>query len=67
MIKTLSISPSDALLRLPQVLLLYPISRSAWFAGIKTGRFPSSVKISTRSVAWRSSDIKVLVDSLKSI
>lgn len=53
------------LLRLPQVLSIIPVSRSSWFAGIATGRYPSPVKLSARSVAWKSEHIWALVDSLK--
>jgi len=51
----------DSLLRLPQVLALVPVSRSTWYAGIKEGKFPTPVVLSTRCVAWRASDIQQLV------
>ena len=57
--------PLMGLLRLPQVLSIIPVSRSSWFAGIATGRYPSPVKLSARSVAWKSEQIQALVDSLK--
>lgn len=50
-----------ALLRLPQVLNLIPVSRSAWWAGCKNGRYPKPVKIGPRTTAWRAEDIKVLL------
>ena len=53
-------------LRLPQVLKLIPISRSAWWQGCKTGRFPKPVKLGPRTTAWKSSDISALVESLSS-
>jgi predicted DNA-binding transcriptional regulator AlpA len=46
-----------SLLRLPHVLALIPISRSAWWAGCKSGRFPKPVKIGPRTSAWRGADI----------
>lgn len=54
------------LFRLPKVLSIVPVSRSSWWAGVKTGRYPAPVKISARSVAWRHEDIASLLDSLKS-
>lgn len=48
------------LLRLPQVLSLVPVSRSTWWAGVKTGRFPAPVKLGPRIVAWRVADIAQL-------
>ena len=53
-------------LRLPQVLKLIPISRSAWWQGCKTGRFPKPVKLGPRTTAWKSSDISALVESFSS-
>jgi len=53
-----------ALLRLPRVLSLVGVSRSSWWAGVKTGRFPTAVKVSPRVTAWRASDIADLLDRL---
>jgi len=49
-------------LRLPEVLKLFPVSRSTWWAGIKEGRFPQPVKLSRRCVAWRITDVKGLIE-----
>ncbi len=57
--------PKDiALWRLPTVLAHVPISRSGWWAGVKAGRYPAPVRISTRCVAWKSEDIRALINSL---
>ena len=53
-----------ALLRLPQVLNLIPVSRSTWWAGCKNGRYPKPVKIGPRTTAWRAEDIKALLRKL---
>lgn len=55
---------NSALLRLPQVLALIPVSRSAWWAGCKSGRYPKPVKLGPRTTAWRVSDIKDLLKRL---
>jgi len=44
-------------LRLPDVLRLIPVSRSTWWAGVRTGRYPASVKLGPRITAWRAEDI----------
>lgn len=54
----------NALLRLPQVLELIPVSRSAWWAGCKSGRYPKPVKLGPRTTAWRASDIAALLESV---
>jgi len=51
-------------LRLPQVLKLYPVSRSSWWAGVKSGRYPKSVKLGPRTTAWRAEDIKILISEV---
>ncbi|MFO1184770.1 MAG: AlpA family phage regulatory protein [Bauldia sp.] len=41
-----------------------PVSRSTWWAGVKTGRFPKPVRIGPGITAWRTPDIRKLIDSL---
>lgn len=38
-----------------------PVSRSSWWAGCRTGKFPAPVKLSARITAWRRSDIESFV------
>lgn len=56
---------SDSLLRLPQVLAIIPISRSAWYQGIKENRFPKPVKLSSKISAWKMSDIQKLMGGVE--
>jgi len=51
-------------LRLSQVLQVIPISKTAWWAGVKSGKFPASVKLGPRTTAWKSADIRKLCESL---
>ena len=57
-------TPQTGFLRLPQVLALVPISKSAWWEGCKTGRFPKPIKLGSRTTAWRAEDIAALVQQL---
>ena len=54
----------ESLLRLPEVLALIPVSKSTWWAGCKSGRFPRPVKIGARTTAWRGSDIIALREKI---
>ncbi|MGE3550885.1 MAG: helix-turn-helix transcriptional regulator [Geobacter sp.] len=45
---------------------IIPMSRSAWYLGIAKGCYPAPVKLSERSVAWRSEDIEALVKKIYS-
>ena len=55
--------PTTGFLRLPQVIAIIPISKSVWWEGCKTGRFPKPVKLGPRTTAWRAEDIAALVKS----
>jgi len=50
------------LLRLKDVLKIIPVSKSAWWQGVKTGRYPSPVKLSPRVTVWKAEDIRSLID-----
>lgn len=41
---------------------LIPISKSAWWDGVKTGRYPAPVKLSPRVTAWKAQDIRALIE-----
>jgi prophage regulatory protein len=55
--------PADGFLRLPEVLRFIPVSRSTWWAGVKSGRYPGAVKLGPRITAWKAADIRALVDA----
>lgn len=62
--KAMNSEIQEALLRLPQVLQLIPVSRSAWWAGVKSGKYPASVKLGERTTCWRKSDILALIETI---
>ena len=51
---------NNSLLRLPQVLKIIPISKSAWWQGCKDGRYPKPIKLGLRTTVWRSADIALV-------
>ncbi len=51
-------------LRINQVLEKIPVSRSSWWAGCKSGRYPKPVKLGPRTTAWRLSDINELLKKI---
>ena len=63
--------PEIGFLRLPQIVgdskaqppvpALIPVSRSTWWAGVKSGRYPQPVKLGPRITAWRVEDIRRLI------
>lgn len=60
--------PSTGFVRLPAIISPngpIPVSKSTWWAGIKTGRFPKPVKLSDRVTAWRVEDIRAFIENAK--
>ena len=58
--------PVIGFLRLPQILEIIPVSKSAWWQGCKDGRFPKPVKLGPKATAWRAEDIAALIERIGS-
>jgi hypothetical protein len=66
--------PETGFLRLPQIIgdrnanppipPLIPVKKSNWWAGVRSGRYPKSVKLGPRVTAWRVEDIRTLIGQL---
>jgi len=56
--------PETGFMRLPQVLEVIPVGKTCWWEGVRSGRYPKSVKLSPRCTAWRAEDIRSLVERL---
>jgi len=56
--------PQTGFVRLPQVLSVIPVSRSSWWAGIKSGKYPQPVKLGKNTTAWKVADIHTLIANL---
>ena len=54
--------PETGFVRLPQILSLIPISRSAWWAGIREGKFPQGIKLGSKTTVWRAEDIRHFIE-----
>ena len=54
------IPTNERLLRLPEVLKIIPVSKSSWWAGVKSGRYPEPIKLGPRITCWRFSDIQAI-------
>ena len=62
--------PENGLLRLWQILgdkrrgipPIIPVSKSTWWAGVRSGKYPKSVKLSARCTCWRVEDIRALIE-----
>lgn len=56
--------PETGFLRLPTVLKYIPVSKTTWWNGVKSGRFPKSVKFGEGITMWRVEDIKELIRNI---
>ena len=45
----------------PPIPPVIPVSRSTWWAGVKSGRFPKPIKLGPRITAWRVEDIRAFI------
>ena len=42
---------------------IIPVSRSTWWAGVRSGRYPQPTKaLGARITAWRAEDIRALIE-----
>jgi len=60
----LSALPETGFVRLCSILAPrgpIPVSKSTWWAGVKSGRYPKPVKLGPRITAWRVEDIRTLI------
>ena len=48
----------------PVIPALIPVSKSTWWEGVKSGRYPAPVKLGPRITAWRVEDIRELIKKL---
>jgi prophage regulatory protein len=67
--------PETGFLRLPQIIgnpnakpptpAIIPVSKSTWWAGVKSGRYPKPVRsLGQRITAWRVEDIRALIEQV---
>jgi len=54
--------PATGYVRLPVVLAVFPVSKSTWWAGVKSGRYPAGRKLSARVTAWHVDAIRALIE-----
>ncbi len=50
----------------PPVPPIIPVSAATWWAGVKSGRFPSPVKLGAKITAWRVEDIRAFIAAQES-
>lgn len=57
--------PQTGFVRLPVILAHIPVSRSTWWAGVKSGKYPVPIKsLGANITAWKAEDIHALIARL---
>tara|TARA_B100000768_G_scaffold5573_1_gene6614 strand:- start:1641 stop:1868 length:228 start_codon:yes stop_codon:yes gene_type:complete len=66
--------PETGFLRLSQILgnpksnpptpPIIPISKSSWWQGVSSGRYPAPLKLSPKVTVWRVEDIREMIAQL---
>jgi prophage regulatory protein len=57
--------PDTGFIRLSSILAPsgpIPVSKSTWWAGVKSGRFRKPLKLGPRITVWRAEDILALIE-----
>lgn len=57
--------PETGLVRLASILAPagpIPVSKSTWWEGVRTGRYPKPMKLGPRVTVWRAEDIRALFE-----
>lgn len=65
--------PETGYLRLPQIIgdakrgipAIIPVSKSSWWAGVASGKFPKPVKLGPRTTAWPVEKIRAFLASTR--
>jgi prophage regulatory protein len=59
-----AVLPATGFVRIKSIIApsgLIPVSRSAWWNGVRNGRYPKPVKLGPNTTAWRAEDIRRLI------
>jgi hypothetical protein len=46
----------------PPTPAIIPVSKSTWWAGVRSGRYPKPCKLGPRTTAWRVEEIRALIE-----
>ncbi|MGH8592790.1 MAG: helix-turn-helix transcriptional regulator [Gammaproteobacteria bacterium] len=56
--------PEEGFVRLDQILAVYPVGKTSWWEGVRTGRYPQPVKLGPKTTAWRAPEIRQLIKEM---
>lgn len=59
--------PLDRILREPEVLAQIGISRAQLWRLVSAGKFPARVRLTTRSMGWKQSEVQAWIKSRETV
>ena len=48
----------------PPIEPITPVSKSSWWEGVKSGRYPKAIKLGANTTVWREDDVRDLVERI---
>jgi prophage regulatory protein len=48
----------------PPLPAIIPVSKTSWWNGVKSGKYPKSYKLGDRTTVWKVEDIRALINSM---
>jgi prophage regulatory protein len=48
----------------PPIPPIIPVSKSTWWAGVKSGLYPRPVKLGPKITVWKASEIRALIENM---
>lgn len=54
---------NDLIPRDPGSPRIIPMARSTWWEGVKQGKFPQPIKLSTRVTVWKGRDLRKFLET----
>jgi hypothetical protein len=46
----------------PPIPAIIPVSASSWWNGVKSGKYPKSIKLGAGTTVWKASEVLALVE-----
>ncbi|MBK8752815.1 MAG: AlpA family phage regulatory protein [Candidatus Competibacteraceae bacterium] len=47
----------------PPIPPILPISKTSWWNGVRSGKYPAPIKLGPRTTCWKAEDIRRLIDA----
>ncbi|MGZ4980388.1 MAG: helix-turn-helix transcriptional regulator, partial [Methylobacter sp.] len=48
----------------PPLPAIIPVSKTSWWNGVRSGKYPKSYKLGDKTTVWRVEDIRALISSM---